>query len=398
MFEKLFLLFACLILPRPSYMNPDNIGLLASTLKTMQIAACDDETVSLRCPAGTSISIQFAKYGKAAPQGHKCVMEGLDFGGLGTLDKEVCLLPNSMQYYILQTVVETCQKKPQCTFSTKTKPGTVDPCPSSRKFIEVAYKCKPFEFRSRTGCENDVLAVSCDAHTRIAVLDAQYGRTAFESSKCPQTDGVPDETCKAPHTTETAMQICHGKRRCQISVTQNIFGSPCGPESRPYLKIVYACVPLDVLTEKYESALERDEVTDFLSGVEDNFFGETDEFGEQNGSPSIAVPAPPSSYDNQPTIDVTTIAANKNNDGPLPEATNSKTPKMLIYAAVSILILITLVFVLLVIRYLMKRRTKNNPKTNDMFTTETPNIFGDGLSDIDNDVDLALKLRDVTSA
>lgn len=47
--------------------------------------------------------------------------------------------------------------------------------------------------------------------------------------------------CKAPHTTETAMQICHGKRRCQISVTQNIFGSPCGPESRPYLKIVYAC-------------------------------------------------------------------------------------------------------------------------------------------------------------
>ncbi|XP_014367621.2 uncharacterized protein LOC106718128 isoform X1 [Papilio machaon] len=392
MVDKLFLLFACLILPRPSYMNPDNIGLLTSTLKTMQRAACDDEMVSLGCPLGTSISIQVAQYGKAAPQGHKCVMEGLDSEGFGTGDKEVCLWPNSMQYSLLQTVVEACQKKPQCTFSTKSKPGTVDPCPSSRKFVEVAYKCKPYEFRSRTGCENDVLAVTCDAHTRIAILDALYGRTAYESNKCPQTHGVSDESCKAPHTVETVMQKCHGKRRCQITVTQNTFGTPCRPDSKPYLKIVYACVPLGVMTEKYESALEKDEVLNFPSGVEDKFFDETDEFGEENGAPPIAIPAPPSSQDNsynQPPIDVTSAENNNQENISLPDAPNSKTSKMLIYAAVSILILITLVFVIVVIRYVIKRRTKNNPKTNDMFATETPNIFGDGLSDIDNDVDVS---------
>ncbi|KPJ02692.1 Uncharacterized protein C21orf63 [Papilio xuthus] len=358
----------------------------------MQRAACDDEMVSLGCPAGTSISIQVAQYGKAAPQGHKCVMEGLNSEGFGIEDKEVCLWPNSMQYSLLQTVVEACQKKPQCTFSTKSKPGTVDPCPSSRKFIEVAYKCKPYEFRSRTGCENDVLAVTCDAHTRIAILDAQYGRIPYESNKCPQTHGISEESCKALHTTETVMQMCHGKRRCQISVTQTTFGTPCKPDSRPYLKIVYACVPLGVMTDKYESALEKDEMLNFPSGAEDNFFDETDEFGEQNGAPPISIPVPPSSqdnsYDNQPSIDVTTNE-NNNENILLPDATNTKTSKMLIYAAVSILILITLVFVVIVIRYIIKRRKNNNPKTNDMFTTETPNIFGDGLSDIDNDVDVS---------
>lgn len=52
------------------------------------------------------------------------------------------------QYSLLQTVVEACQKKQQCKFSTKPKPGLVVPCPATRKYVEVAYKCRPSKYNA----------------------------------------------------------------------------------------------------------------------------------------------------------------------------------------------------------------------------------------------------------
>lgn len=37
------------------------------------------------------------------------------------------------------------------------------------------------------------------------------------------------------------MNICHGKRSCNIAADKDTFGSPCRPESRMYLKVVYTC-------------------------------------------------------------------------------------------------------------------------------------------------------------
>lgn len=37
------------------------------------------------------------------------------------------------------------------------------------------------------------------------------------------------------------MQICHGRRRCNLAADANTFGSPCQPNSRMYLKVVYTC-------------------------------------------------------------------------------------------------------------------------------------------------------------
>ncbi|CAH2037759.1 unnamed protein product, partial [Iphiclides podalirius] len=328
-------------------MNPDNLALLASTLKTMQRAACDNETVSLACPKGTLISIQVAQYGKAAPKGYSCVVEGSNSReeAVEIVGEEKCLWPNAMQYSLLKTVVEACRKKPQCKFSTKSSSGSVDPCPLSRKFVEVAYKCRPYEFRSRTGCENDIIKLSCSPHSRIAIFNAQYGRTAYESNTCPQTVGVANETCTASFSAETVMQICHGKRRCQIVVNHNTFGTPCKADSKTYLKIIYGCVPLGVLMEKYESVAEKDELTTFRSEskLSDTLFDDNDAAGakwvESNAAPPFTNPASPRG-----------------------------------------------------VRCLIVKRTKKSKKTSDMFTTETPNIFGDGLSDIDNDVD-----RDVRS-
>ena len=55
-------------------------------------------------------------------------------------------LSDGAQYSLLQTVVEACQKKRQCKFQTSPKTFGGDPCPGVRKYVEVAYKCRPCEY------------------------------------------------------------------------------------------------------------------------------------------------------------------------------------------------------------------------------------------------------------
>ncbi|KAI5651966.1 galactose binding lectin domain-containing protein [Phthorimaea operculella] len=387
------ILLAFLWLPGPSCTNSDNFALLGGTLKTMQRAACDDEMVALACPTSTTISIQVAQYGKATPQGHACMSERSDSQAIDVevTGSENCLWPNPMQYSLLQTVVEACQKKPSCKFSTKPKPGLTDPCPFARKFVEVAYRCRPYEFRSRTACENDTIQLSCNPFRRIAVFDAQYGRTAYESVTCPQ--GAPDgETCMAQHVAEKVMQICHGKRRCTIAASGKTFGAPCKTDSRPYLKIIYACVPLGVLSEKYESAAEKDEM-DHDRNESSQSFDESGDAGEKWSEPNaispVADPAlqplPDEDATPPPKADLPTI---------LHPPRMEKTPEhpkrtLFIYIGVGLVVFIILIILLIGVRCYIIRKTSRESKTGDMFTTEAPNVFNDAVSDIDNDIDVA---------
>lgn len=47
---------------------------------------------------------------------------------------------------MLQTVVEACHKKRQCKFHASPSAFGGDPCPGFRKYIEVAYKCRPCKY------------------------------------------------------------------------------------------------------------------------------------------------------------------------------------------------------------------------------------------------------------
>jgi len=49
---------------------------------------------------------------------------------------------------MLQMVVGVCQKKRQCKFNTNPKTFQGDPCPGLKKYIEVAYKCRPCKYSS----------------------------------------------------------------------------------------------------------------------------------------------------------------------------------------------------------------------------------------------------------
>nr|XP_036677732.1 uncharacterized protein LOC108005068 isoform X2 [Drosophila suzukii]XP_036677733.1 uncharacterized protein LOC108005068 isoform X2 [Drosophila suzukii]XP_036677734.1 uncharacterized protein LOC108005068 isoform X2 [Drosophila suzukii]XP_036677736.1 uncharacterized protein LOC108005068 isoform X2 [Drosophila suzukii]XP_036677737.1 uncharacterized protein LOC108005068 isoform X2 [Drosophila suzukii]XP_036677738.1 uncharacterized protein LOC108005068 isoform X2 [Drosophila suzukii] len=220
-------------------------------------------------------------------------VESTDYNSENALEN--CMWPNALQYSLLQTVVEACQKKKNCKFhgslqfygqgasgvgdssgtssyySSTASSNAInsDPCPKRRKIVEVAYKCRPYEFRSKVACHNDVAQLECNPYSRIAVYSASFGRTEYESIQCPQPQGVREETCLASYATETVMKICHGRRRCNLAADANTFGSPCQPNSRMYLKVVYTCVPKQVLKDSKESEVEPDEAEDLDGDMND---------------------------------------------------------------------------------------------------------------------------------
>ncbi|KPJ08241.1 Uncharacterized protein C21orf63-like, partial [Papilio machaon] len=292
--------------------------------------------VTLICPRGTTISIQVAQYGSSASQ-TSCSPELAEYQPVAV---EVvggdapCTWPSA-----LQTVVEACQKKRQCKFHTSPKTFGVDPCPGSRRFVEVAYKCRPYEFRSKVGCENDVLHLSCNPHSRVAIYSAQYGRTEYDSIQCPQPRGMKEETCLEPYATETSMRECHGKRRCVLAADSKMFGKPCRAGSRTYLKVVYTCVPRTVLKERYESAPEEDEVAYDISDVENE---DIDQF------------------------DI-----------------------IYVYIIAGIAVVLLVGIIVATIRCLTKRSNQEQPKGPDVSaTTEIPNGFNDSISEVDNDINI----------
>ncbi|XP_050532370.1 uncharacterized protein LOC126900592 isoform X2 [Daktulosphaira vitifoliae] len=232
----------------------DNLALLTGTLRTYHRVGCETHSMALTCPTGTIISVQTAQYTPGSS-----VLPCIDTN-LPNIYNNSCNWPPGLQYSLLQTVVEACQKKQQC----RVQPSAAfkyDPCPGNIKFIQVDYKCRPFEFRSKVACENEVVQLHCNQNSRLAIFSASYGRTEYESIQCPQPQGVPEETCLVSYATETVMSVCHGKRNCKLAADTATFGNPCKPASRMYLKVVYNCVPRRVLKEQFEEPAHSDEPT-----------------------------------------------------------------------------------------------------------------------------------------
>ena len=73
-------------------LSPFVTALLLDTLKVIQRSVCNEDSVALACPRGTTISIQVAQYGKA----------GEEQGCPGMNNEEIeasknCKRPNAMQ-------------------------------------------------------------------------------------------------------------------------------------------------------------------------------------------------------------------------------------------------------------------------------------------------------------
>lgn len=50
------------------------------------------------------------------------------------------------------------------------------------------------EFRSKVACENEIVQLTCNPYSRIAIYSASYGRTEYESIQCAQPQGVREES------------------------------------------------------------------------------------------------------------------------------------------------------------------------------------------------------------
>ncbi|KOX70704.1 hypothetical protein WN51_02128 [Melipona quadrifasciata] len=76
----------------------DIATLLLGTLKTYQRAACDEESMTLKCPVGTTISVVLAQYGRAASNGtDRCSSSDPSVYIGDRLTNLTCIWPQSLQ-------------------------------------------------------------------------------------------------------------------------------------------------------------------------------------------------------------------------------------------------------------------------------------------------------------
>ncbi|XP_073848301.1 uncharacterized protein isoform X2 [Musca autumnalis] len=454
------------VLPEVIY-RVDPLALLAATLRTYQRAGCDSEQLSLSCPRGTSISIELAQYGRAGDLSDHSLcpplsQEDLTTAGSSSGDGSAGLIgagtntgvihsgtqievkpPESctvsgLQYALLQTVVDACQKKRHCKFSANSKPlASGDPCAGIRKFVEIAYKCRPYEFRSKVACENDNMPLVCNPYSRIAIYSASFGYIERESVQCPhnsstqqsQTQTTPDttgkQTCLVSYATETVMQICHGRRRCSVTADAGTFGRPCKNDIPMHLKVVYTCIPRKVLKDRYETAPEPDEPQQSELDLDQDELYDEDQFykeGEaippapklQGAIPNAAYPFDFNMRSNEPT---TTLMPSilSHNDNTLEENQEQFYLYLIISVAAGMLLCLTLVIGRLTLQRRRSCRksslssgTNNEKNLSDKLgnsggggggdnakyqhettrETQLNSSFGDDISDIDADIDL----------
>ncbi|CAO1402634.1 unnamed protein product [Diamesa tonsa] len=392
----------------------DNMALLSQTLRTYTRTGCDHEPITLSCPRGTSISIDVATY---MPTSHEnqcisttenIIQDGVVNAGteIEIKSPEKCSWPNVLSYSLLQTVVEACQKKRHCKFLSSPKTLQGDPCPTVRKIVEISYKCRPYEFRSKVACENDVIQLMCNPYSRIAVYGASYGRTEYESLQCAQPSGVKEETCLVSYSTETVMKICHGQRKCSLTADSNTFGKPCKPDTRMYLKVVYTCVPKRVLKDRFDTPPEPDEPQqNDVEHYHDELYDDDQFYKESEAIP----PAPKLQGDlaskDRPSDIIPSIITVQSSSvrPPLRNRDDSSLDehheRYYLYLIISVTIGVLLCLIIITGRIIIQKQREENEdsskdepkfqKSNTGETTITKGYSGDSITDIEGgDIDL----------
>jgi len=255
--------FPATILPI-SHRHRDPLGSLLDTLKTQQRAACDGDNLILECPQGTKISIQLVIYGRSSPSHQVCPPTSIL---PANLTEGTCVVKEA-----LRTVQELCQGKQSCSILTSSYTlgvSSYDPCPSVRKYIEVAYKCRPHSFTSRLLCAGDSAQLSCrksaDKGELLAIFSSSFSSVAHGVIYCPVTrklfeemnkssgDDVADrlKKCENTEVTGSLISMCHGKSSCKITAESQDLNAPVCSSLHVFLKTAYACVSEEIFLPKY---------------------------------------------------------------------------------------------------------------------------------------------------
>lgn len=237
-----FLCISHLALFLPTTAFADSTAFLLHTLRTHVLFACENEDLSIKCPEGTTISIDSANYGRQLSNLDMCPYRWT----AGVANDTSVIIPKSEDTNCraaesLQILISNCQNEEKCTLRVTNEVFGEDPCPGTHKYLDVTYKCRPNDFKSLVVCEHRHMQLYCEGANIIAIYSASFGRTELGSMECPSYT-MHEIDCQSPSTLEEVMKRCHGRRNCAVKVASKIFGDPCPKGTHKYLNVVYSCV------------------------------------------------------------------------------------------------------------------------------------------------------------
>nr|XP_055034312.1 protein eva-1 homolog C isoform X2 [Misgurnus anguillicaudatus] len=239
---------------------PDFSDYLHKILKNHTAHACDGETLSIRCPARTSIAVLSAFYGRRVPSQYLCPHANPNL----TAESTDCTSTTA-----IQKVMSECQDQRVCQIPVVSPVFGEDPCPETTKYIIVTYKCKPEHHRSRTVCENERLKLACKNNTVLAIYSATFGHLEHENNlECPQEAiTMPDIECLSPSALRRVSRKCHGRTNCSVIADAQSFGDPCFPGTRKHLRVSFTCVPRYLLEDVGRGNLDPFLISDYTHGL-----------------------------------------------------------------------------------------------------------------------------------
>ncbi|XP_020912236.1 protein eva-1 homolog C isoform X1 [Exaiptasia diaphana] len=89
-------------------------------------------------------------------------------------------------------------------------------------------------------CENTTAKFSCDFPSLIQVKSASFGRAS--SDFCVTNRDSDWQPCDLVDKKELLKELCDYKNKCEVEVTEKIFGNKLCPDVAKYLNLVFACV------------------------------------------------------------------------------------------------------------------------------------------------------------
>ncbi|CAI2293314.1 unnamed protein product [Caenorhabditis sp. 36 PRJEB53466] len=251
-------------------------GILKESLRSNRVQACDGERITLSCPRNTQISVQTGFYGRVVPESELCPPQSArKLSALSSLHhSNVC---DVIQAHT--RISELCDKRRKCALVVDSNTFEDDPCPTTSKYLQMAYGCMPVSFEEETFCTpkpkdppRPEVHLECREGRRLAVYSAEM-RTA---QQCDPEIEIRHECASdvLPHV----LRQCHSKESCTLK-TEDVKGH-C---RHGHLHIVYVCVNEEIFSEeaikgelvsleaylKEADAKQREEDRQFFKDVND---------------------------------------------------------------------------------------------------------------------------------
>lgn len=194
-----------------------NSGLLEAVI-------CEGKRHSITCPAGKSVSVVYANYGRFGSR--RCPHRSIRATSCYT-DGSSSLVRNS------------CSGLRSCSLYASNRIYG-DPCVGTYKYLHVFYKCIPNKVASNNMvvCEHRRKSIACPRGLVINIKNAVYGRS--DRKTCPHSS-IRTTSCKASSSLARVRSRCQSKRSCSLHASNSVFGDPCVGTYK-YLTVSFNCV------------------------------------------------------------------------------------------------------------------------------------------------------------